>query len=213
MIELWGVFAASVIGSWHCAGMCGPFAAFLVKEKSSSLPIIFYHIGRLCTYLALASLAFLIGTPLRNPVGQKVLLGILVLWSLVLLFNLNILRVKIPGVLVNLNRKMMPKKGALTGFVLGMTTTLLPCGWLYGFLLLAAGRPHLPDALVFMTAFWVGTIPALLASQTVFKKAFSWMGMKSQRISALILILFALGGLALHSPFKEESPCSFHHTR
>ncbi len=43
----------------------------------------------------------------------------------------------------------------------GVLTTWLPCGWLYLFVLMAAGTGSTATALVVMAAFWVGTLPAL----------------------------------------------------
>jgi sulfite exporter TauE/SafE len=45
----------------------------------------------------------------------------------------------------------------------GLLTTWLPCGWLYLFVLVAAGTGGVVSALVVMAAFWVGTLPALTA--------------------------------------------------
>ncbi|MCA9134909.1 MAG: sulfite exporter TauE/SafE family protein, partial [Planctomycetales bacterium] len=40
---------------------------------------------------------------------------------------------------------------------------LLPCGWLYLFALLAAGTGHALTGMLVMIAFWIGTVPALIA--------------------------------------------------
>jgi hypothetical protein len=45
----------------------------------------------------------------------------------------------------------------------GLVTTWLPCGWLYLFVLVAAGTGAVVPALAVMAAFWVGTVPALTA--------------------------------------------------
>jgi sulfite exporter TauE/SafE len=46
---------------------------------------------------------------------------------------------------------------------IGMVTTLLPCGWLYLFVLVAAATASVAPAMMVMTAFWIGTLPALTA--------------------------------------------------
>ncbi len=48
-------------------------------------------------------------------------------------------------------------------FAIGGLTTLLPCGWLYLFLLVAAGTGSIASAVMVMSAFWIGTVPALTA--------------------------------------------------
>ncbi|HVT82086.1 MAG TPA: sulfite exporter TauE/SafE family protein, partial [Phycisphaerae bacterium] len=55
----------------------------------------------------------------------------------------------------------------------GLLTTLLPCGWLYAFVITAAGTAHAATGALVMAAFWVGTLPAL----TVF-------GLGIQKLSA-----------------------------
>ena len=49
------------------------------------------------------------------------------------------------------------------GIAAGALTTLLPCGWLYLFVLVAAGTGHPALAMTVMFAFWLGTLPALTA--------------------------------------------------
>jgi len=51
------IFAASVLGSLHCAGMCGAFVAIAVQDRGNwrrhaSLQAA-YHGGRLASYLSL----------------------------------------------------------------------------------------------------------------------------------------------------------------
>ena len=61
------VFAASLFGSLHCAGMCGAFVAFAVGSGSSErVPRrtlhLAYHTGRLATYTLLGVVAGAIGS-------------------------------------------------------------------------------------------------------------------------------------------------------
>jgi sulfite exporter TauE/SafE len=45
----------------------------------------------------------------------------------------------------------------------GLLSGLLPCGWLWGFLALAASRGAVFEGMAVMAAFWAGTVPILLA--------------------------------------------------
>jgi sulfite exporter TauE/SafE len=47
------------------------------------------------------------------------------------------------------------------GYAAGALTTLLPCGWLYLFVLIAMGSGGVLPSMVVMGAFWIGTVPAL----------------------------------------------------
>jgi len=51
---------------------------------------------------------------------------------------------------------------AWRGLVLGLATTLLPCGWLYAFAVTAAGTASPLQGALLMTAFWSGNLPVLL---------------------------------------------------
>ena len=66
-ISLISVFLASLLGSAHCAGMCGGFIAYYsAKANNSSTSHIAYHIGRLLTYTILGVLAGLLGHQIDN---------------------------------------------------------------------------------------------------------------------------------------------------
>jgi hypothetical protein len=57
-------------------------------------------------------------------------------------------------------RDLPPTVRALT---VGLLTTLLPCGWLYAFVITAAGTGSVPSALLLMAVFWAGTVPMMVA--------------------------------------------------
>jgi sulfite exporter TauE/SafE len=47
--------------------------------------------------------------------------------------------------------------------MVGMLTTLLPCGWLYSFALVAAGTANAADGALVLAAFWLGTLPVMVS--------------------------------------------------
>ncbi|MGB0767859.1 MAG: sulfite exporter TauE/SafE family protein, partial [Phycisphaeraceae bacterium] len=60
------VFVASLVGSLHCAGMCGAFVAFAVSDSEGrsgrrAALAAAYHVGRLTTYVALGVAAGWVG--------------------------------------------------------------------------------------------------------------------------------------------------------
>ena len=74
------VFVASLLGSLHCAGMCGAFVAFAVgiddpdaARKRARLHAA-YNLGRLVTYSVLGAIAGAIGGALDLAGGQFLLL-------------------------------------------------------------------------------------------------------------------------------------------
>ena len=52
---------------------------------------------------------------------------------------------------------LLERRGAATGLL----TTLLPCGWLYAFVITAAGTGNALAGAGLMATFWVGTLPML----------------------------------------------------
>lgn len=207
------VLVASLLGSVHCAAMCGPFLAVWVLGESShhSRGARFgtrasYHVGRFVTYTALGALAGSLGAGI-DGVGRAlgvsrlaaIASGVLVLWSGVGLIvpELNVLRFAEKlwpraGKLVQLRTKSQ----ALRGGLLGSLTPLLPCGWLYAFVVTAAGTGSALVGASVMAVFWLGTVPALLGMDVVLAKLSAHVRRRVPLISGLTLIalgLFTIG--------------------
>jgi sulfite exporter TauE/SafE len=135
-----------------------------------------YHLGRLTTYLLLGALAGTLGASL-NATGELVgwqriaayIAGIAMLTTAVVVLlrqlGLRIGHLRIPNSWVNVIHagfRLVARWPALPrAFSIGLLTTWLPCGWLYAFVLVAAGTGSVVPALTVMLAFWLGTIPLL----------------------------------------------------
>ena len=176
-----GVWIAGLLGSWHCAGMCGAFSVIAARGERPILSQVAYHLGRLFTYSILASLLHSLGLGFRNVFywlgipqwGILLFVALVSLWAAFLAFGL---WDRIPGFAV-LSRRIGSKVASLNrvvglggngaAFVLGATSTLLPCMWLYGFLFVAASRQNLTETLFVVLLFWSTNIPWLFASQAV----------------------------------------------
>lgn len=185
-ILITAIFTASLLGSMHCVGMCGPLAMWAsgVGERASRSTVMLsttlYHLGRCITYLMAGVIAGAIGSAIdiggqwlgfqvaaARVVGAiMVVVGASKLWTLARGRGSrgNQLRPsRIGGLLVKLRPTLF--RLPLTGraFATGLLTTLLPCGWLYLFALFAAGTGSPVMGPVVMFAFWLGTVPALTA--------------------------------------------------
>ena len=77
---LWTAFLIGLVGSFHCAGMCGPIALALPLDKGSWFDKIagglIYNSGRIITYMILGALFGLLGTgvfevPLGKPAHAR----------------------------------------------------------------------------------------------------------------------------------------------
>lgn len=185
------VLSASLLGSMHCVGMCGPLAIWASGggEKRERRQVWaasgMYHFGRLLTYAAAGALAGGIGSLVdfggtalgvqllaARIVGTLMILaGALQLWRIVA-FQLNLTTPSTtkqlkPSLVTRLLvrarpaifRLPLPARGMLTGLL----TAFLPCGWLYLFALVSAGTGNVWTGSLVMVAFWLGTVPALIA--------------------------------------------------
>jgi sulfite exporter TauE/SafE len=176
------VALASLLGSVHCAAMCGGFVAAYASEREATAPRralahLTYNTGRLVTYTALGALAGALGHALDlagRAAGLADVAALLTAGLLVLMGGVGLARR--PG-LVRLGTR--PKSALASRFgavlarfraqpapvragMLGLSSTLLPCGWLYAFAALAAATGSARSGAWLMSAFWVGSLPMLV---------------------------------------------------
>lgn len=174
---------SSLVGSLHCVGMCTPFAILSMgpvgtKQSRSVLRLSSYHLGRLMTYLTLGTaVAFLssFASSLGGGGGSFPIVGVLVGLTMI---GIGIARLfktyawKSPvrhslwsqrwtGLIIRFRKSYSGGPVWMGAFLWGATSTLLPCGWLYVFVLAAAAAPSLAMTLAMMAAFWLGTLPLL----------------------------------------------------
>ncbi len=229
MVEAGAAFAAALVGglagSAHCVGMCGPFASWHGLRRGRALPRqMAYHGGRLATYLALAAAAGLAGEGLRELAamvdlqrGLAVAMGgalvaIGVAWLL--------LPAGAPGPLgkgwARLSGKLLAVaggSGGVTGpWLLGMSSTLLPCGLLYAFVLAAAATGSLGGSVATMMGFWLGTVPALAATGWLARRVGQGPLRHSRRVVGALLIVLGVVGVVQRWPGAEatEQPADCH---
>jgi sulfite exporter TauE/SafE len=174
------VFVASIVGSLHCAGMCGPFAWLAaantsVARKSAWPALAGYHGSRLILYSTLGmvagSLGYMLdlgGASAGIQRGAAWLGGIgMIIYGLLRLIGGNRWFVGsslITQMTAPLTRWLAESKnlrGWRRAALIGGVSSLMPCGWLYAFVLAATGTgsPLLGSGL--MIAFWLGTVPIL----------------------------------------------------
>ncbi len=177
------VFAASLLGSLHCAGMCGGLvAAYAGADAARGLARgashLAYNAGRLVSYAALGSLAGLAGRALdlagafagaqRTALGVA---GLLILawgvYSLLQALGARVPRLPVPPPLRRALGAGLQVAGAwppaARAGAIGVLTALLPCGWLYAFVVTAAGTGGAARGALVMAVFWAGTLPVMTA--------------------------------------------------
>jgi len=183
MLTLLGtVFLISLLGSLHCAGMCGGFVAFYAGHTPPGSRRMASHVaysgGRFLVYALMGLIAGMVGAALDKAgslVGLQrvaaVAAGIVILiWGLVALLRVrgvHVLETTLPAPVRRLASKVLGGLAdcppVLRALAIGLLTTFLPCGWLYAFVAAAAGTRSALGGLMVMIAFWAGTVPILLA--------------------------------------------------
>ena len=170
-------FAAGLLGGVHCAGMCGGIAASLAAgARGPALPRqLAFNAGRIGSYAVAGGLAGAFGGVMASTAIVDARLALLVVANVfIVLVGLYvagwggaILRLETVGLPVwrriePLRKRFFPIDTTPRALGAGAVWGWIPCGLVYGMLVLAiaSGAP-LAGALV-MAAFGLGTLPALL---------------------------------------------------
>lgn len=188
-----GFFVAGLIGSWHCAVMCGPMTCLLASKKQ----LVSYQVGRLVGYVGAGVFAGTVSSLLIASYDWLKIVSVIVISILlVLTFFMKSEKIAMPGLIKNIywQKRNNP-------FLLGALSLALPCGWLYSFILsaLAAKSPVAGGLVMFM--FWLSSLPALSIAQVFLKKLIDINDLKRQKIASIVLLsasLFSLWGFLLH---------------
>jgi len=204
------VFVASLLGSLHCAGMCGPLVAMAVgggpgdSEQHLGRQLA-YHGGRLLTYSLAGALAGALGAALELGgellqvqqaaaiLAGAVMVGMGAVW-LLRLWGVGGGRPEAgvtQGWFRRLHRQAMRFPPLPRAGLIGGLTALLPCGWLYAFAVTAAGTGSPLWGALTMAAFWAGTVPILAGLAVGFRQL---TGAYSQRLPHLTAIAIVVVG-------------------
>lgn len=188
------IVSTSFLGSWHCAAMCGPVASLMAQRKS----LASYHLGRLLSYAILGGIAGSLGQVFLNShvlalrwVSASFLALFLFYLALSAFFPQ---RFKNPSewrVLKNLIQRFHSApifRSQNSGWVFGILTALLPCGWLYTFVLAAMASGSLWSGVLVMSLFWLGGLPLLYSAPQLVRKLIAGTPARNQKIAGCVLI-------------------------
>jgi uncharacterized protein len=208
------VLAASLVGSLHCAGMCGGFVAFYAGAgvRRPALGHTAYNLGRLAAYATLGALAGAFGAALdlaAAPAGIEraaaVLAGTLIaLWGTRTLLETAGVRVgglappaALRGAVARALAAVAAQPPVVRALVIGLLTGLLPCGWLYAFIVTAAGTGDPLRGAGLMAVFWMGTLPVMaglgLAVQALSGRIRRWVP-AACAVAMIVVGLLAVAG-------------------
>lgn len=238
-MSLMAVFIASILGSFHCAAMCGGVA--LACSTLSSHPRaaqVAYHGGRLLTYALLGFLGGLIGARANwyfAPHGLHEIAAwgmgtLLILWGAGQLFApqstvvagarrlalsiSNFFAQRLRGASQSVGSNSMsagPSRFQLHALLLGASTAFLPCGWLYSFVAVAIASASPVAGTGVMVAFWLGTLPVLSSLGLVAQFASDAFMRQAPRISAGLMIVAGLLAIFGHVYSLPFSPKELMH--
>ncbi len=205
-----------MLGSIHCAVMCGPLLLAVQAGQGISwkttLNKLLYQLGRILTYGLLGVLLGLLGSTAIIQGWQQgfsLVTGI-ILFSLGLFYLLG----KRSSKLVAFQTRVIQPFAKFMGkwlyrpggsFIAGVLNGVLPCGMVYIALASAVNADSLQNSFLFMLLFGLGTLPLLLIfsfagnfPKRIFKKGFSNI------ISIFFLVMglwFILRGANLDIPY------------
>jgi sulfite exporter TauE/SafE len=178
-----GVLAASLVGSVHCAAMCGGFVCLYARgsaraPRGNIAAHAAYNTGRLLSYVTLGVIAGALGAKIDRIArlasierGAAIVAGsLMIAWAIT--FIAATLGVRLPRLeapdwvklkLGDALLSMRDQSPVTQAGAIGLLTTLLPCGWLYTFVVTAGGTGNPITGAAVMLAFWIGTLPMLVS--------------------------------------------------
>lgn len=206
--------AWGVLGSLHCAAMCGPLQLMVPVPPGGAGRVVtgrlVYQLGRLMTYLLLGLLAGLVGKSIWLIGVQRWLslgLGVAILAGFFLSKRVavSLPAVRLVGWLKTAMSRQLQRRTWGSLALLGALNGLLPCGLVYTALAGAVTTGSWSGAMLFMAWFGVGTIPMMLASSLSGRiLPLAWRSRLRVAIPVGVCLLAALlicRGLALGIPY------------
>jgi sulfite exporter TauE/SafE len=174
--------SVAFLGSAHCAAMCGGIAAAALKPREA----VAYQLGRLAGYLSLGAAAGALGSGIASelrfsglPWLAAAFAAAAVLWAGATLWRgsaplparLGRAWARFTPALVSRAARALRSWPSARAGLLGGVTGLLPCGWLHGFVLVAAASGSAVRGAAVLGALWLGSVPALSAAPALWRLA------------------------------------------
>ncbi len=199
---LTGVLVASIVGSVHCIAMCGPLVGLHGGAKTLRLSLV-HSLGRLTTYVVLGAIAGLIGSAvdvagrLGNVQRVATVLAAFTIVAIAIIPLVRKRRSPARSPFASALVRIRPKSAAKRAWLIGTLTGLLPCGWLWAFVVMAAGSASPLAGAAIMGTFWLGTAPAMIGLVRFAGPLVAAMRARMPAVTAIVLVTLGLGTLAL----------------
>ena len=220
------MLVASVLGSLHCAGMCGGLALFAVGaggEGRRRVPLhIAYHGGRGIGYTLVGLLAGglgsvvdlggeLAGIQRAAAVAAGSAMVVFGLAALARELGVRLRAVRLPGfyqrLVERLHRVALALPAGRRAWAVGLLTPALPCGWLYAFAIVAAATGNPGWGALAMVSFWLGTLPVMVTVAAGMQALAGPLRTRIPTITALLVVVigaFTIAGRVALPTFVPE---------
>ena len=218
MTILFSALVIGLMGSFHCAGMCGPIAIALPLHGNTVTQKIFggtlYNLGRTLTYGIMGAIFGLLGQGLHLLGFQQkvsVLMGAVMIISVLFpklfrnQYSMEKSWLKVVGKLKKTIAQMFSIRSFQSLFFIGMLNGLLPCGLVYMAVAGAIGMGGVVEGSLYMILFGLGTIPMLLGISLAGNLLSLTVRNRINKLIPVLVvvvgILFVLRGLSLGIPY------------
>ena len=217
-------FIMGILGSAHCAGMCGAITVALganTKAKKMALLTLCYQIFRIISYGLLGLFSGYIGAGLQKwssfpwltVVGAALMimmgLYLLGLWNLLSYFEKGgrIIWQKVSP----LQKRFLPLRYWHQAMVIGLLWGLLPCGLVYSAIAIASTSGGALEGWLAMMFFGLGTLPSLMTVSLLSSKFLGFFKQKWLR-TIFALVFIAWGTWQFYAVITNSNGANSHHT-
>lgn len=179
-----------------------------------------YNLGRLATYLVFGLIAGLLGLFVDfsgSLVGlqQTAILfagGLLILFGLMGLlrnFGIRLEHIQSSQLISRFLQRRIKSVAkfppTMRSFSIGLFTSLMPCGWLYFFVIAASTTQSLVYAPLVMLVFWLGTVPVLLSIGLVTSGVLNQLKRKANWIIPVMMLMIGFTTIYFRGPVKPDT--------
>lgn len=209
-LDFLSAFLIGIAGAGHCVAMCGGITSMLSgainkQPKSAFALILSYNTGRILSYTLAGAIAGFTGSLAAQSIGIHIswlrlvaaifviLLGLYIGQWLFIINKVEALGKHLWTLIQPLSKRFIPVTNVKQALFLGAIWGWLPCGLVYSTLTWSLASADWLNGALIMTAFGLGTLPALLTLAAGFK--FVTDTLKSpmtRKITAVLLIIYGI---------------------
>jgi sulfite exporter TauE/SafE len=201
------ILVASLAGSLHCLAMCGPLVGLAAGSHSLRFGVL-HALGRLATYVALGIAAGAIGRAVDlagrladvQHVAAIVAAIVIVGWGI---HSVAVARGWWRPSSTDASRltrsvvRLRSRRPGMRAWSMGLLVGFVPCGWLWAFVVSAAGTGSALGGAAVMATFWLGTVPAMTGLLAIAGPLVARLRARMPVVTSAALVVLALGTLAM----------------